>query len=604
MQDIIRLLPEHIANQIAAGEVVQRPASVVKELMENSIDAQANKIQLFVKDAGKTLVQIIDDGIGMSEIDARMCFERHATSKILQVNDLYAIRTMGFRGEALASIAAVSQVELRTARESDIIGTCIYIEANSVTSQEPVATPKGTQLSVKNLFFNVPARRGFLKSNIVEMRHIVEEFVRIALAYPDKYFILYHNDIELYHLRPSTLRKRIVAVLGTMYNETLINLEENTPSVDIKGLIAKPESCKKVRGDQYFFVNNRFIKSPYLHHAVNMAYSELIQKEQFPSYVLFLAIDPSRIDVNVHPTKHEIKFEEERTIYTFLNSAIRKALGQFSLMPTLEFDQETAITQFFQQDASNSSFAQSNNNIHYTSRDSMRNVNNQKNWETLIEDTKRQGQTIPATHKIVPSTLHSVWQDDEERIETDPYQLHQRYIVSAIRGGFILVDQEAAHQRILYERFIDRMHKTDGIIQQQLFPKTIAFSSSDAIILRDLLDMINALGFDIKEFGKDTFIVHGIPADLEYADEQSIIEKLIEQYKHNEPELKLDKRANIAKSMALHASIKGGKKLNSIEMRQLMDELFACHSPLTSPYGRKTFIRFSEQQLHDLFTMT
>lgn len=596
LQDIIKLLPDNIANQIAAGEVVVRPASVVKELMENSIDAGATLIHLVIKDAGRTLIQVIDDGKGMSETDARMSFERHATSKIDNADDLYALHTMGFRGEALASIAAVAQVELKTKTEGAELGTHISVEANEVKKQEPVSCPKGANFIVKNLFYNVPARRNFLKSNTVEMRHIVDEFVHVAMAFPDIAFTLHNNDIEMYRLKAGSLKQRIVSIMGNPIQEMLLPIEEDTSIVKIHGFITKPESAKKTRGDQYFFVNKRYIKSPYLHHAVNMAYADMMTNEHYAGYIVFLDIDPSKIDVNVHPTKNEIKFEDERHIYTILNASVRKALGQFTMSPLIDFQQEHSILGSIGGASQQQSFDK------YTSG-SMRpeksyfEKNNIAHWESLY-DGLQQSETIS-----MPSKMDSgIWtESDIDRLESEPYQLHAQYIFSPISSGYIVIDQEAAHQRILFERFLYQIEQGQRITQQLLFPKTITISSQDAIILEELLPDLKSMGFEIENFGKDTFIVHGLPSELNNVNEKELIETFIEQFQNQQPQLKHPKQEILARSMSLHSGIKKGKTLSKEEIKHLIDELFACKVPDRSPFGSRTYIKQSIEDLHSLF---
>ena len=620
MADVIQLLPDSIANQIAAGEVIQRPASVVKELIENAVDAGSTSIKLVVKDAGKTLIQVIDNGCGMSETDARMCFERHATSKIKETNDLFAINTKGFRGEAMASIAAIAQVELRTRQHNQDLGSKIVIEGSSVKKQEPCQAPAGSMISVKNLFYNVPARRKFLKSNAVEMRYIMDEFQRIAIAHSDIFFSLHHNNVELFHLPSGTLRQRLVGVLGSTSNKKLVPLSEDTDVVRLKGFIGKPEFAKKTRGDQFFFVNNRFIKSSYLNHAVMNAYEELLPKDNYPLYVIFIDIDPARIDINVHPTKQEIKFDDERLIYNYLKVATRHALGQYSIAPTLDFDQLTAFSNLSapQKNASqeksnknsNSSSSKQSSNSLFGESDP-REKSNKANWQKLYEGLNEfdlEGEEgNPAA-----LTIKSKWEDDNEQtsLETEdksfgqgknqPYQIHSTYIVSHIKSGYLLINQQTAHERVLYEQFLKKIQNQAPVIQQVLFPKTIRFSNADADFLKNMLPAINLLGFDVQEFGNDTFVVHGVPADIKNVDELEIIENLLEQYKSN-VDLELDVRESLAKALAKSAAIKKGKELTSLEMQKLIDELFACEIPYKGPNGKKCFITYELDELKKQF---
>lgn len=631
MADIIQLLPDAIANQIAAGEVIQRPASVVKELLENAIDAGSTKIQLIIKDAGKTLLQVIDNGCGMSETDARMSFERHATSKIRSAQDLFAIRTMGFRGEALASIAAVAQVEMKTRQMAKEVGHLLRIDASKVVAQEPCQAAPGTSISVKNLFYNVPARRNFLKSNPVELKHILEEFSRIAMANPDIHFIVHRDQEEIYHLTPGNLRQRIVNIFGSNTNKKLIPVEEVTDIVRIKGYVGKPEFSKKSRGDQYFFVNDRFIKSGYLHHAIMGAYEELIAREQFPLYVIFIEIDPAKIDINVHPTKQEIKFDDERLVYNYLKVAVRHALGQHHAMPSLDFEQESTFNlpvispktesagheQTFTSKASGSVASKSSSSGYgQTSFPSMsqRERNNLANWEKLYEGMTQQESEEKsiidpesAPQALTLESSMSAPENENEELDIKakeqkaPYQIHRTYILNQIKSGFILIDQQAAHERILYEKYLDKLQEQSGVSQQQLFSQTIELSTGDTEILLGILEEINQLGFDIQHFGKNTFIINGIPAELVgKKDESMVLDQLIEQYKYG-LDLKLDVKENIARSMARSAAIKRGQPLTKEEMQGLIDKLFACAIPFKSPTGRNTFHTFELEEVAKLF---
>lgn len=628
MADIIRLLPESIANQIAAGEVVQRPASVVKELMENSIDAGATSIKLIVKDAGKTLIQVIDNGCGMSETDARMSFERHATSKIREAKDLFYIRTMGFRGEAMASIAAVAQVDMRTRQYSEELGTQIIIEGSEVKLQEPCQCTAGTNIQIKNLFFNVPARRQFLKNNAVEMRHVLDEFQRIALANTDVFFSLHHNGTEIFHLPPANLRQRIVGIFGESYNPKLVQVNEGTDEMRVSGFIGKPETSRRLRGEQMFFVNNRFIKSGYLHHALMTTYEEVTEKETHPFYTLFIELDPSHVDINVHPTKQEIKFDDERMVYRFLKSVVRHSLVRYGIAPTLDFEQEavfspeqnfglpfkTSPAEDFEKELS-----QTVGGSHAmpaeekTERKDFSSTNKKavsQNWKELFEAMEEMEDTIASTQPEGAITIESEWSaegkmDDAgstfSKQQKEPYQVHASYIVSQIKSGFLLIDQQAAHERILYERYLEALEKRQSYTQKELFPKTINLPHADAILLKEILPYINLVGFDVQEFGKDTYIIHGVPSDLVGGhDEEKIIETLINQYKSN-LELNLNVRDSIARSMARSAAIKKGQSLTSQEMQELIDKLFACAMPFKSPSGRSCFLTFELEELEERF---
>ncbi|MCG8327422.1 MAG: DNA mismatch repair endonuclease MutL [Chitinophagales bacterium] len=630
MADIIQLLPDAIANQIAAGEVIQRPASVVKELLENSIDAGSTNIKLVIKDAGRTLIQVIDDGCGMSETDARMSFERHATSKIRQSEDLFCIRTMGFRGEAMASIAAVAQVELRSRRHSDELGTRLVVEASEVKIQEPCPCSRGTTLSVKNLFYNVPARRNFLRSNTVEMRHIMDEFQRIAIANSDIFFSLHHNNSEIFHLPAGNLRQRLIGVFGNNANKKLVPVSEETDILKLSGFVGKPEFAKKTRGEQYFFVNNRFIKSGYLNHAVVAAYEDLLPKDTHPLYAIFIDIDPARIDINVHPTKQEIKFEDERLVYNYLKVAIRHSLGQYSIMPTLDFDQSPAFYNTLTssnrpikreetiKSSSRGSAGSSAPSVSSVVGDSHRQANNLQNWQKLYEgldnfDAEPTTDSSGSTEEIPPAlTLESKWHDEDtesttatsettKRRRKTPSQLHNSYVVSQIKSGMLIIDQQAAHERILYDRYLTFLQQQQNATQSQLFPRTLSLSPSDANLLTDVLETVNSLGFDIQEFGTNTFVVNGVPSELAgKQDELKLIESLLEQYKNN-LNLKLDIKENIARSMAKSASIKTGQSLEVEEMQALIDQLFACEVPYKSPSGRKCFISVELDELAKRF---
>ena len=616
--DIIRLLPDNIANQIAAGEVIQRPASAVKELMENSIDSGATHIKLIIKVAGKNLIQVIDNGCGMSETDARMSFEKHATSKIRSAEDLFNIRTMGFRGEALASIAAISQVELKTRQVGEQLGTCIEIEGMKVTSQEACQTPEGTSIAIKNLFYNVPARRNFLKSDSVELKNIIDEFQRIALAHPKVGFQLYNNDYEMYHLKPGNLKQRIVAIFGDSYAEKIVPVEEKSYALHVYGFVGKPEFSKKTRGEQFIFVNNRFIKSPYLNHAVSMAFEQMMPKDQFPFFVLYLDIDPTKIDINVHPAKHEIKFEDERLVYTFVNLGVKHSLGAYSVSPTLDFNQEDhltnggafdqqprtwlEITQHAVQNKEAKKFAPPSNFQPLSGREE----NNLKNWERAFDTVGKQPvgtkQEQPSAEWPQPKT------EKDEHIETEqfkeavpPHQIQRRYIVSQIKSGFILIDQQSAHERIMFERYLKLIEKNRNESQRQLFPQSFELNAADNQILLEILPEINNLGFDIQEFGKNSFVIHGFPADILQGDEKKMIEELIEQYKMNSSVTRLSKRESLAKSLANSSAIKAGKTLSVQEMKTLIDELFACQNPYTAPNGRFTFITINNDELEKRF---
>ncbi|MEZ5033788.1 MAG: DNA mismatch repair endonuclease MutL [Chitinophagaceae bacterium] len=606
MPDKVTLLPDNIANQIAAGEVIQRPASAVKELLENAVDAGATQIQLILADAGKSLIRVIDNGSGMSETDARMCFERHATSKIKDIEDLFHIRTMGFRGEALASIAAVAQVEIKTKREEDETGVCIEIENSVVKKQEPVATPTGTNLAMKNLFFNVPARRNFLKSNAAEMRHIVEEFTRVAMSFPDILFTLTHNDQQLFHLEPGNLKQRAIQLLGNTYKTNLVTVKEDTDYMNIYGFAGKPEAAKKTRGDQYFFVNNRFIRSAYLHHAVMNAYRETIPKDVFPAYVLFIDLDPTVIDVNVHPTKQEIKFEDEKIIYAFVQAAVKHALAQFSVTPTLDFDldasiqQLSSISQPFTDEKKSAAAAGSifkgftqKNQAHFIEKSEKTEL---KHWKSFYEHS------VPATESQAAnaekSNPHLSFANDAG---SELHQLLHTYITVPSANGFLLIHQQAAHERVLYEKFLAAGKNQPIASQKTMFPTTVELPPADAAIMQEITNDLHLLGFIIEPFGKNAFVVQGTPADVAQGSEKQTIEDLLEQYKNFSSEVKFSSREKIIRSLAKQQAIKPGTSLSATEMQQLVTDLFDCEIPNSTADGQPTYLSFSKEQLERMF---
>jgi DNA mismatch repair protein MutL len=617
MPDIIQLLPDSVANQIAAGEVVQRPASAVKELVENAIDAGADKIQLILKDAGKTLIQVIDNGCGMSLTDARMCFERHATSKIRKAEDLFAIHTMGFRGEAMASIAAIAQVELKTRRHEDELGTCIQIEGSEVLSQEACSANTGTSISVKNLFYNTPARRNFLKSNPVEFRHVIDEFQRIALANPNVFFSLHHDGQEVYHLPATVLKQRIVHLFGNNYNQRLVPVEEDTSIIKLHGYVGKPEFARKTRGEQFFFVNNRFIRDAYLNHAVLTAFEELLPDESYPLYVLFIGIDPAKIDINVHPTKTEIKYQDEKSIYAIIRSAVKRSLGRYNITPSLDFDQENSIEhlitskpleQIVQPTISfNPDFNPFTDEVKKADREAsfQRSTGEHQrtaipqNWDTLYEISKKETQAQQEIH--AEKTFQAQEQEVSKSSERQLFQIHHRYILSQIKSGFMLINQQSAHERILYERFLQQLENHSGTSQQSLFPQSVTLNSSDFELLKELLPDVRALGFDIREFGKNTVVVEGIPADLSNVAEHALLEHLLEGFKNNLAILKLDKRDNLARSLARNGAIKAGTRLSLEEMNLLIDQLFACQMPNLALNGKPVISTFTLNELAERF---
>jgi len=599
MPDIIHLLPDSIANQIAAGEVVQRPASAVKELMENALDAQATVIKLFVKEAGKTLIQVIDNGSGMSETDARMSLERHATSKIRTADDLFRLRTMGFRGEALASIAAVSQFELKTRQAQSDLGTQLFVEASEVKSQSPVACEKGTSISVKNLFYNIPARRNFLKSNPVEMRHIIDEFQRLALAHPEVAFSLQHDNEVIYDVSPSKLSQRVVALFGKSFQEQLAPCQEETSLVKITGYIGRPESARKTRGEQFIFVNQRYIRNNYLNHAVTSAFEGLLPEGSFPFYVLFIEIDPKHIDVNVHPTKTEIKFDDERAVYGVVWSAVKQALGAHNLAPAIDFKSDINIVGKLNQGLSKEQYIDEQFSTSL-------NRSNLQNWEKLFETDVpesrlfQKSETESTVLRFESSLNHS---ETSERTEEEQgfFQFQQKYIVRATKSGLMIIDQQAAHERVLFEKYIARLKGTPGNSQQSLFQQTVSLAASDFALVMEVQQELTSLGFRFEVFGKNTLLVTGLPAGVT-GSEKELFEGLLEQFKKNQSELQLPLRDNLALALARRSSVKSGQKLVGEEIKSIVEGLFACSKPNFSPDGRPTFFTFETSKIESYFT--
>ncbi|GAA4018506.1 DNA mismatch repair endonuclease MutL [Hymenobacter fastidiosus] len=640
MADVIQLLPEYLANQIAAGEVVQRPASVVKELLENAVDAGATQVQLIVKDAGKQLVQIVDNGSGMSPTDARMSLERHATSKIRSTEDLFRIRTLGFRGEALASIAAVAQVELRTKKRDQDTGTLLLIEGSQVTSQQPVACPDGTSIAVKNLFYNVPARRNFLKTNAVEMRHILDEFQHVALSNPQITFSLYQNDLEVFNLPAGRLSQRIVALLGNGYKEQLAACEEVTPFLTVKGFIGKPEAAKKSRGDQFFFVNNRFIRSAYLNHAVLAAYEGLLPRDTFPFYVLFLELDPKAIDINVHPTKTEIKFEDEKTVYAIVRAAVKQSLGIHNMAPSLDFEGDVnfAPIQPLRSSAGANSFADdfrpdalasaaaraaapgSREDQHLrTASSGTAPARPTEQAKRDLEDFYRSlGQTVAPDLPAAPPTMPEFGAEKNpapasaapelplREATNGPgsrvIQVNQQYLLVPVKSGVMLIDQAAARERILYEQYVLGLERESAGSQTLLFPRTVTFTPQDFAILREVSDDLHALGFRFAEFGPNTIAVEGLPADVPNRAEKELLEGLIEQFRTHAGPVRLDRREKVARALARRvATSSDNARLSDKEMAALVDRLFACTVPSYTPDGRRTLVLLELSQLQEFF---
>ncbi len=613
MSSIIQLLPDHVANQIAAGEVVQRPASVVKELLENAVDAKATDIKLIIKDAGKSLVQVIDNGQGMSVTDARLCFERHATSKIRQAEDLFSLHTKGFRGEALASIAAIAHVEMKTKQEQEELGTHIVIEGSKFVSQDVAVLPKGTSFSVKNLFFNIPARRNFLKSETVEHRHIVDEFQRVALAHPNIHFTYFHNGSELFNLPQSNSRQRIVNIFSGKTNEKLVPVSEETEIVTIQGFVSKPEFAKKNRGEQFFFVNDRFIKSGYLHHAVMAAYEGLLKDGNQPSYFLYLNVPPNTIDINIHPTKTEIKFDDEHALYAILRSAIKHSLGQFNVSPVLDFDRDSnldtpynykdqeASTPTIQIDGNFNPFSDDTPNKHFTS---YRKTENTANWESLYVGLKHDSEEISNVEFESDEVTGSLFNENEiEQASNKMYQIHKKYIVNPIKSGMVIIDQNRAHQRVLYEQFLTNMTVHQASSQQLLFPLNLFFSKSEMKLISELqLSLVNT-GFVFDACNEDHLVISGLPVNVTESEVSIVLEQLIGDLSDGIPDSSFSQNDSIAKSMAKSLAVKTGAYLTEKEQENLVNGLFACKDPNVSPFQKPTFITMRVEDIDKKFTL-
>lgn len=603
MSDIIQLLPDHVANQIAAGEVVQRPASVVKELLENAIDAGATEIKLIVRDAGKALIQVIDNGIGMSATDARMCFERHATSKISSAEDLFELNTKGFRGEALASIAAIAHVELKTKQENEELGHQIKIEGSKIISQDFTATSKGTSIAVRNLFFNIPARRNFLKSNTVETRHIIDEFLRVVLTHPEISFSMHHNDNEVYHLKRDNLRKRVVNVFGSKMNEKLVPIEEDTDLIKIEGFVAKPQFSKKKRGEQFFFVNNRFIKSSYLNHAVSAAFEGLLEPGMHPSYFLYLTVPAESIDINIHPTKTEIKFDNEKALYAILRATVKHSLGQYNVAPVLDFNRDATldtpyeiqnrktVTPTITVDKNFNPFKESNTAFSNTkpSQSFSRTTAPTASWESLYSSTETEQQ-------------ESLFIEHTETQTGKTFQIQRKYVMSSIKSGVVLIHQSLAHQRILYEDFLRTITVSEANSQQLLFPVQISFNPSEMAILKTIQSDLESTGFDFETFTEEGITVKGIPTSISESQISLVLEQLIDDFNMEVPETSFSHFDTLAKSFAKSLAIKTGTTLSEKEQETLVNNLFSCKEPSVAPSGKPTFKTLTLQELDNLFT--
>ncbi len=619
MPGIIQLLPDHVANQIAAGEVVQRPASVVKELLENAVDAQATDIKLIIKDAGKSLVQVIDNGIGMNVTDARLCFERHATSKIRQAEDLFSLYTKGFRGEALASIAAIAHVEMKTRQAQDELGHHIVIEGSKFVSQEVAVLPPGTSFAIKNLFFNIPARRNFLKSEVVEQRHIVDEFQRVALAHPSIHFTMYHNGSEMFNLPPSNLRQRIVNIFAGKTNEKLVPVKEDTEIVSIHGFVTKPEFAKKNRGEQFFFVNHRYIKSGYLHHAIMSAYEGLLKDGCQPGYFLYLIVPPKSIDINIHPTKTEIKFDDEHALYAILRSAVKHSLGQFNVAPVLDFERDAnldtpydyknreASVPLIQVDAGFNPFGgTSQPKFAHHKRETA-------GWESMFTGLKQEvaagfngerhfshGEMSFENDEVTASLFD---EHEDRKSANKTYQIHKKYIVSPIKSGMVIIDQQRAHQRILYEEFLASMTVHQASSQQLLFPLELYYSPAEMELVSELLPSLANTGFVFENPQSDKLMISGVPVNVSESEVSIVLEHLISDLQDGIPGNSWSQNDVIAKSMARSLAVKTGIYLGEREQENLVNSLFACKEADVSPFGKPTFVTMSVEDIDKKFAL-
>ncbi|MEM0938840.1 MAG: DNA mismatch repair endonuclease MutL [Bacteroidota bacterium] len=607
MSHSIRLLPDSLANQIAAGEVVQRPASVVKEILENSVDAGASIIKLIIKEAGKSLIQVVDNGKGMSITDARMSFERHATSKINSSEDLFKIRTLGFRGEALASIAAVSQVELKTKQAKDELGTYLFIESSEVKSQEPVATSSGTSICVKNLFYNVPARRNFLKSNPVEFRHINDEFQRIALANPKISFSFVQNDQETYKLEAGKLSKRIIQLFGKNYQQQLIPCAEETDLVKVTGYIGKPEHSKKTRGEQFFFINNRFIKNGYLNHALVKSYEGLLKEDYFPFYVLFIELDPIHVDINVHPTKTEVKFDDDRMLYGVINSAVRKSLASFNVMPSLDFTADVSFEHLNLQREKEPFITKKDRdygNFKSVESNQLRLARLNELYASASEEEialLEQAETERVIETVFSSAMNEMADPLEQKEKKPIYRLHDRYLLRQVKSGMAVLDKVSAFERILFEQYQKLFNSGLGSSQSCMFPQQVSLNPSDMALVKELKTEINQLGFEFEEMGERMIVIQGIPSELVPCNEKEVFEGLLEQYKFNAEKLDLPKNESLARALAKRTATNSCKKLKLEETDFLIDKLFACEQPNYTPDGNPTYVLVSLEQINEWF---
>lgn len=611
MSDIIHLLPDAVANQIAAGEVVQRPASALKEMVENSIDAGANEVQVILKDAGKALIRIVDNGKGMSSADARMSFERHATSKIAEAKDLFALKSFGFRGEAMASIAAVAQVEMNTRQHDDELGTKIIIEGSKVIEHEPTSCPEGTSIAVKNLFFNVPARRNFLKSNNVELRHCIEEFQRIAIANPDIIMELFHNDKPVFQLKKGNLKQRIVAIFGGNFDEKIVPIEAETTRIKITGFIGKPEYARKTKGEQYFFVNGRFIKHHYLNHAVQNAFEELIPDGAFPTYFIFFEVDPADIDVNIHPTKTEINFLDAKLLYSFLRSAVKQAFGKFSIAPTLDFSTEQTINippppqntaikpPSIKVDPGYSPFK----NTESPSLGGFPKEKDHATWEKMFAPDSFPGvqQQLDITIPGIDAAADETQGEEVSSTTESPFlQVQSRFILTSVKSGLMVIDQRKAHQRVLFENFMENLENATPCCQKTLFPETWHLNAQDASLVKELEEQFLRLGFEMTSAGGNSFIINGVPADIPQDLILQTLENTLERYKNESPGTAA-RHTRLAKAMAKSMSISDKKALSQEEMQTLANSLFACAAPESDLDGGKALFILPVNKLAEMF---
>ncbi|MDE0966547.1 MAG: DNA mismatch repair endonuclease MutL [Flavobacteriaceae bacterium] len=599
MSNLIKLLPDHVANQIAAGEVVQRPSSVVKELLENSIDSGAKKISLLIKEAGRTLIQVVDNGSGMSEKDAVICFERHSTSKITNAADLFNLSTKGFRGEALASIAAISHTELITKNESSDIGTFIKIEGNKITQNKSIVSNIGSSISVKNLFYNVPARRNFLKSDNVEVRHIINEFHRVALAHPEIHFEFDNNDLQLFSLPISNIRQRIVNIFGSKSNEKLVPVDETTEVLKLSGFIFKPEFSKKSRGEQFFFVNNRYIKSPYLNHAVNSAFEGLINSGYNASYFLFLEVDPKRIDINIHPTKTEIKFDDDHTIYAILRSAIKHSLGQFNISPILDFDRDKNLDipyKYASMPTTSSLEVEVNRNYNPFEKN-----NSELRSQVNAQDSAKSEQLVYSSLSDNLNSQFDISDSLKEDSKPTVFQLRNKYLVNKIKSGLVIINQNRAHQRILYENFLKYITVEGNESQKLLYPIQVHLSIKEIAIIDNFKTQLNNSGFLFDTVNNETLSFSSLPASIEESNLESIIRQLLDNISNEIPDDNFSQTDMISKSLAKSMSIKNGQNLNPNEMEYIVNGLFACKEPNISPFNKRTYITLTSEDLDNKF---